>query len=753
MLQALSLVAAWSLGLAVPIVSRAESAPSDQATTSFDSVIGEYCLHCHSGDRPKGQFDMTNIGDGREARAAVLRAMRDRLRRGDMPPPGKERPDAETYAAAVAYLNAALDERAARASPGRPTIRRLNRVEFRNTVRDLIGVDVDVASALPADDVGEGFDQIGDVLSMAPTLLEKYLDIAERAALRAWPDVLSPTEREFAGEQLVVRSGGRAMAHEAVVWSAGEASVAYDAPRGGRYRIRVNGFGDQAGPEPVKIAVKIGKERIEYFDLPEKRESPGERTCEVTFEIGRRDVAVEFLNDFYREDLPEGRRDRNLHVLGITIIGPLDAATPTREALSLAGRAPTLDAFSLSLLGRAFRRPPTDAEVTEFVGRVRRAVPSDAAWPLVARTALTAALVDPRFLFRVEADPADGAAVRALDDYEIATRLSYACWSSMPDAELFEAARRGELRSRDGRRAALSRLLDDPRSLALAENFGQQWLLIRNVDERQPDARRFPGVDPALLRDMKAETTLFVDRMLRQGRPLRELLIADWTYLNDRLARHYGIDGVDGDWMRLVHIGDRRVPGILGHGSMLVATSNPTRTSPVKRGKWVLDALLDAPPAPPPPGVPPLPDKVAAAGATSMRELLARHRADPACAACHQRMDSYGLALETLDAVGRERFAEQGDAIDATADLPGGRHVNGPRELSAMLSDDPALVRSVVRHLFVYALGRPMTEADDAVVDSMARHLTPQSSLADALAAIVESDAFRLRAAAQEATR
>jgi hypothetical protein len=279
----------------------------------------------------------------------------------------------------------------------------------------------------------------------------------------------------------------------------------------------------------VKIAIKAAKERVAYFDIPEKRSAPGQRVCEATLSAGKRRVSAEFLNDFYREDLPPAQRDRNLHVVELALEGPIDVVEPTREVLTMGEEWPILEPFVERLLDRGFRRPTTEEERAEFTRRVRAALPDEAPWPAVARTAITAVLVDPRFLFRVERDPESSKAPRPLDGFEIAARLSYACWSSMPDEALFDAARRGDLASADGVRKALARLLSDPRSLALAERFGQQWLLVSGVDEKQPDQQRFPGVDTALLRDMKAETTLFIDRLIREKRPLRELLLADWT--------------------------------------------------------------------------------------------------------------------------------------------------------------------------------------------------------------------------------
>ncbi|MBL9149368.1 MAG: DUF1592 domain-containing protein [Phycisphaerae bacterium] len=745
---AVAAVSLWAFGnveqTAIPAAPRPD--------VDVASVIDRYCLDCHSETRPKAGFSLEGARDPvRDLDPAKLRILRDRFRRHDMPPEGEPGPSNAEYAAVVAALDRELDRRAEAAPPGRTTLRRLNRVEFRNSVRALTGVDVAVASALPADDVGEGFDHIGDVLSMSPVLLEKYFDIAERTALQAWPDRVERTVITRAASELEVQGGGRVTDRLALVWSAGAAVATFDVPRAGRYRLRVDLGGDQAGGEPVKVAFVVGKKRVAHFDIPERRQEPGARTADVALEGGTQRVGVEFLNDFFDEKLPEGKRDRNLVVAAMTLDGPIDTAAPTRELRALAGDDPAIDAFVDALLPRAFRRPVTDEERAEFAATVAAAVGPEAGSGARVRAAITAALVDPRFLFRVERDPEPGNAERALSPHELATRLSYACWSSSPDAELLAAAGRGELGDDASLARELQRLLDDPRSIALAEHFGQQWLLVRAIEGKELDPGQFPGATPALLGDMKAETTLFLDRMLRENRPLRELLTADWTYLNRRLAEHYGIDGVDGDWLRPVHVGDARVPGLLGHGSVAVATSNPTRTSPVKRGKWVLEALLDAPPPPPPPGVPALAEREARGTGRSMREMLAAHRADPGCASCHVRMDGLGLVLETIDPVGRERATIDGAAIDAKATLPGIGTIDGPRALAAALSNDPDVVRSIVRHMYVYLLGRAMTTDDEPIVDRIARSLSLDATFRDVIRSIVLSRPFRHRAAAKEA--
>ncbi|MCL4209321.1 MAG: DUF1592 domain-containing protein, partial [Phycisphaerales bacterium] len=356
------------------------------------------------------------------------------------------------------------------------------------------------------------------------------------------------------------------------------------------------------------------------------------------------------------------------------------------------------------------------------------------------RTAVTAMLVSPRFLYRPE--PSSGRP-RDLDGYELATRLSYFLWSSGPDEELLKAAGSGELNSPQGLEQHATRLLADPRSIALAENFATQWLQIRDLPQRSPDPARFPGVDASLLSAMQAETILLFDAVLRENRSVRDLLACDFTFLNERLARHYGIPGVRGEHMRRVRLPRGMTGGVIAHAGVLTATSNPTRTSPVKRGKWVLEALLDDAPPPPPPGA----DSFEAARdktrARTVREVLAQHRADPNCSVCHRRMDALGFALEHFDPVGRYRATDSGLPVDSLGELPDGRTLRGMDDLQKLLLTDQAYLRSLARHLLTYALGRGVMDADEPLVARLVEALEQEPTVASLVRAIVRSDAFR----------
>ncbi len=724
--------------------------PHRSDLAALASAMNTWCVDCHAEDDPEAGLDLSRLStDPESASASVLRRVRDRLQRRDMPPiddPGP-RPDPESYVDLVHVANGELDRRAGTAAAVAPTLRRLNNVEYRNSVFDLTGVDVDADAILPADDVGEGFDSIGSVLSLSPLALEKYLSIAERVAIEAVPLEAPAAARRVEGSDLTVVGGGQARDGGALVWSRGSAEHEFRLPRPGRYRIAFEGWGMQAGPDPVRVAIVAGpapRRVLAEFDLPETREKPGRRETEAIVESGESAIGVAFINDFVDRSLPAGAQDRNLVVTAIEVEGPLDEVAPTPQVAEMRRTGERREDFARALARRAFRRPADEAAVASLLDAASGLEDESEA----QRAMLVRALVDPRFLYRLEAEPAAGA-VRPLDGFEVAVRLSYLLWASMPDERLFAAAAAGALDTEHSLLVEVDRMIDSPRSIALSERFGQQWLHISAVETRMPAPEILDLASPLervmLLEDLKGQTTLFLDAILRENRPVEDLLTAEWTYLNERLARHYGIGGVRGSHLRRVDVGRWRPPGLLGHGSVLLATSNPTRTSPVKRGKWVLESLLDSPPPPPPPDVPTLADRRAAGDRETAREQLARHRSDPNCAGCHVRMDQLGLAFEGFDAVGRRRISDGAAPIDATGRLPDGRVFDGPWELAAVLREDPAFRRSIVKHLMVYALGRGLVGDDEATVDHIARSIDAPS-LRDLVKAIVASEQFRHRA-------
>jgi len=513
-------------------------------------------------------------------------------------------------------------------------------------------------------------------------------------------------------------------------------------PRDGEYLLRTRTFGDQAGTDPARAAFRIAREEKLRFDVPATKDKPQESELRCQVKAGRRRVAVSFLNDFWKPDDPDPtQRDRNLTVEWLEVVGPLDAPVFSafqRGWLDPKTRGSQRDVVA-NLARRAWRRPVASGELDRLMTLAK----GEKSFEDGVRTALAAVLVSPHFLFLVERD-ADGK-LRELNAFELAARLSYALWSSMPDDELARAADDGSLSKPDVLREQVRRMLRDPRASALSRNFGGQWLQTRNLDSVTPDALRFPGFDAELATAMRSEAELFFDAIVREGRSVREFLDADFTFVNERLAKHYGMAGVRGDEMRRVPV-DRRVRGgVLGMAGVLTVTSNPTRTSPVKRGKWILDNLLAAPTPPPPPGVGVIDETSTASGAASLRERLEEHRKNPDCGACHSRLDPLGFGLENFDATGAWRGSDEGHVVDASGVLPDGRRFEGLTGLKGVLGRDDAFVRCMVEKLMTYSLGRGLRRRDRPVVDGIAQSLEFDPTFEDVIQAIVQSEPFRRR--------
>ncbi len=500
------------------------------------------------------------------------------------------------------------------------------------------------------------------------------------------------------------------------------------------------------------MSFDANEKQLARFEVEAVRGASREYSAHAHLAAGRQRIAATFLNDYYKPDDPDpGQRDRNLYVEWIELEGPVDVPIVSSfQRTELGGlREANLAAALQKLATRAWRRPASDADVE----RLLALSPAKDAPFLRLRTALVAILSSPRFLFRLEPDPPGlkPGSPRALDGWELAARLSYLVWSSTPDAELSDLAARGALGDDATLARELERMLADPRSGELVRGFALQWLELEPLARAAPDAARFPRFDDALRDSMRAETEAFVEAVLRERRPLGELLDADFSFVDERLARLYGIPGVRGSELRRVRVDRERRGGLLGQASVLTVTSNPTRTSPVKRGKWILEVLLDAPPPPPPPGVGVLEDTAKKLAEASLRERLELHRAKPECAVCHDRLDPLGLALENYDAIGAWRESEAGKPIDSSGVLPDGRRIQGRAGLVSALLDDGALARSLARRLLVYALSRELGSDDERALRAMARDLGgPKTTLYDVLRAIVLSEPFRTTRVAEE---
>ncbi len=785
------------IGRGLPIaVALAVSPVAHGAGTSDDLALPEFvdifCLDCHRGASAVGNVDLSSLAASPDDPALdpdLLRRVRDRLRARDMPPIDvsltleeriADRPTENEYRTAVDSLGLELARRADGAGVPGVVLRRLNRREFAAAIDGVFGVAIDPA-VLPADDIGHGFDHLGEVLSTSPLLVEKILDLAESIARRAIidastaiPEVRSiPLDRTRGG---AVRGGGAWLA------SRGEVAADVELPRPGRYRAEFDLGGQQAGSEPVRFALRLDRATQTEVAVPETPGAPATHVFEFESDRSAVRIGAAFLNDYYAPENPDpSQRDRNAVVTAIRLAGPLDPGEPTPIQRQLDGwmregdlRTGTARA-ARRLLEQCWCRPiPQDEayRVADLVIDAARASDSEdgaggrASRPRTAavqQALVVYAIASPEFLYRIErARPgaeiaADG--TEPIDGHAVAARLGAFLRGGLPDERLLEAARRGRLDDVEGIRREVRRLLrgDAPRSLG--ERFAVQWLHVDGVERLEPDPSRYGEVDAATLADMREETIRAFAEIVEEDRPITDLFQSSTTWLSPRLARHYGLDAdsidfesraVDG--FAKVDLADLGVAhadlGVLRHASVLASTSNPGRTSPVKRGKWVLESLLDSPPPPPPPGVAQLPDKAdPTAEHASLRAMLEAHRADPDCAACHVRMDAIGFALEPFDGVGRWRQDDDGTPIDALATFPDGSTADGPLDLREVLVRDPALRRSFAKHLLVYALGRGPEWRDEPLIDEIAQVLETTPTVAAAVEAIAISDAFRRRPA------
>ncbi len=742
-------------------------APAQQSRDwgEMGDLLSRHCGDCHDESTKKGGLDLWALPGGADPQGLwMLAQMRDRVRSGEMPPPDKSELGAAERARLQEWLTAAVlrEAPALPPEPGRVTVRRLSRTHYENSIRDLFGVRTAKTAAFPQDDLGYGFDSIGDAVSFSTLHLETYLAAAADVAAQVidTEDPARPTARRFPGENLALVRGpgfGQDGGH-ANLYTRAEVGQTVTLPRDGVYELRISCWGDQAGDEPCRMLVRLDDRDLDEIEVPERRATVKKITLPVTG--GERRIGLGFVNDFYDPQNPDPkRRDRNLRIEWLEVVGPTDV----RQVPAAGAWLPALDAgkgrpaararpIVRELLLRVFRRPPAQAEIDRLAALVDGAVQRGETFAQGLRLALQAALASPHFLFRIEAGGTEGkaGAPAPLGGHALATRLAYLLWSSTPDAALLERARQGGLDSADAVAAVAGRMLADPRADALATDFAAQWLELRALQERSPDPAAFPGFDDALKAALRRETELLFLAVLREDRDVRDLLDCDFTHVDQRLARFYGIPGGFGaDFQRVELPPELRARGgVLGHASIHAITANPTRTSPVKRGKWVLENLLDAPPPPPPPGNDSFTGAEAVGTARGLREQMALHRDKAACRGCHVRMDALGLALEHYDAIGRRRSEDAGGAIDASAELPDGRRIDGLAGLKAALRDDPAFVRALLHKLFVYAVGRAAAPADRVRLWLLAEEFAgrPKVTLRDLVLAIVRLPAFTQRA-------
>ena len=749
--------------VAVPTV-RAQGQRTEQtgAGDILETTVTRYCLGCHNDRTLTAGLTLAGVDAANvAAQAPVLEKVLRKLRAGEMPPPGRPGPDAGTAARLVSWLETELDRVAAlQPTPGAPAIHRLNRPEYRNAVRDLLGLDLDHARDLPADDSGYGFDNISDVLTVSPLHIEKYLAAARRASRLA---IGTMTPRPVV-EKHSPRPGTRNEEIDGLPPNLrGGLLFRHFFPFDADYSLTVRVRGRRAPGLPApRVDLRVDGRRVRMLaaDFDAEEANQGTRNLEVRLPLpaGDHEIAAGILTEYATTEGSDAREVNGVSVEYVLVGGPFAAGGPgeseSRRRIfrcrPAAGEAeePCARQILRALARRAYRRPVSGADIDPLIDLFTVGRRDGASFDDGIEMALSGVLVSPNFLFRTARAPDAGApgAVYRIADIDLASRLSFFLWSSIPDDELLGLAEDGRLGDAGVVEAQIARMLADPRARALVENFGGQWLQLRNVADWAPDPERFTQFDEALRYAFQRETELFLEHLIRDDRSVLALLDADYTFLNERLAEFYGIDGVEGGYFRQVPLEGTARGGILTQGSVLMVTSYPTRTSPVLRGKWVLENLLGAPPPPPPADVPALDDN-AGTSAGSLREALERHRASPACAVCHARLDPIGFALENFDAVGRYRTEDDGVPVEASGALPDGTLVDGPHGLrEILLSRRQEFVETLADRLLTYALGRGLESYDRPAVRQIRRRVEADDYRFSVLVtAIVESVPFRQR--------
>jgi mono/diheme cytochrome c family protein len=718
-------------------------------------ILSQTCQTCHNERLISGGLNIAPYLD-----SSSLTTQRDgwdhilaKLEAGEMPPKGASRPPSEKIDALVKYVRGELDriDRSVKPDPGRVVAHRLNRNEYANTVRDLLGVDFHADEEFPVDDSGYGFDNIGDVLTVSPTLMQRYLSAAERIALRAVGGDPLPKPGFFSRRDRVQRIDASAVQLQEI--------VDYDAD----YVVRVNLTGHRGTQDkPVTLVISVDGKPLRTVSVPvqisavNQQGGATQRSVEeakVFLSANDHVFRAEFVNDEALKDIPENARfnnNRNIYPETIEIAGPFPPSEPHSVEKKVllcdpASGAACVDRILTSLARRAYRRPVSKTEVGDLMRIFDQAKTSGYTPAQSLQFAISAALVSPNFLFRVERDPKPGAIAR-ISDIELASRLSYFLWSSMPDDELLRLGERDKLHTPSVLETQVKRMIDDPKSSAFADNFSGQWLETRSLDAIRPDAMKFPEWSPALKDAMRTETRMFFESMLRENRPISDFIDGKYTFLNERLAKHYGIPNVTGQEFRRVELTTEQRSGVFTQASVLAVTSYPSRTSVVLRGKYLLENVLNAPPPPPPANVPPL-NEEAVGAARSLRQQMEQHRADPTCASCHSRMDPLGFALENYDAIGRWRTQDGKFPIDPSGALPNGKTFSGPAAMKALLKENlPEFARGLSQKMLTYALGRGIETYDRVAVSDLVRQTAQQDYRLQALIeAIIRSAPFQQR--------
>lgn len=788
---------AVTLGLVLVLPEHTNSrTPPRPAPAELNAVVKQYCGRCHNPTAKRGNLSLSAFDVGTApAQSEVAEKVIAKLRSGMMPPPGSARPAPDTIAALVQSLELQLDSAfAANPNPGHRTFQRLNRAEYRASVKQLLGLELDAGIYLPPDTKSDNFDNIADVQALSPTLLDGYLRAASDIS---WLAMGNPRASAASHTYTVPKTASQVEHVEGTPFGTrGGISVEHIFPADGEYRFTMNFFHETTGAfagglaRGEKLEVSIDGERAALLDIDRFMHASDPNGVSMSTEpvrvtAGPHRVSAAFVPPGFQgvvQDLISPLKyslssTSNAtaygfsllpHLRDVTVKGPFVTTgvseTPVRRRLltcrpaTPAQARPCAQSIIMRLATEAYRRSLTDEDRRGLMS-LYDAASADGGFEAGVRGALEGLLASPDFVFRFERAPADATAGKAyrLRDIDLASRLSFFLWSSPPDRALLAAAQRGALSQPAGLEREVRRMLADPRASALSTRFAAQWLRLPDLDIVQPDVRQYPDFDEQLRRAMRRETEIFFDDLVRGDRNVLDLYRADYTFVNERLAQHYGIPNVAGDQFRRVQYSDTLRRGLLGHASVLTLTSHATRTSAVERGKWVMEVLLNSPPPPPPPGVPDLEATPGNQGARllTVRERMEEHRKNPACSSCHKMMDPIGLAMEQFDVTGRVRLRDNGMPIDSRGDLWDGTKAQNLNQLqAALLRREETLLRTFTRNLMAYAVGRRVEAYDMPTVRQIVRDAAAQDHKMSAyILGVVRSPAFRMQRVEDAATK
>jgi Protein of unknown function (DUF1592)/Protein of unknown function (DUF1588)/Protein of unknown function (DUF1587)/Protein of unknown function (DUF1585)/Protein of unknown function (DUF1595) len=764
--------------------------PAFATEQSQRAFLNQYCAYCHndqtkSGSMSLSKFDLVHITRNGDLPEKMIK----KVRVGLMPPPGMPRPKPAVLNAFAASLETAIDREAVlHPDPGRPPLHRLNRTEYANSVRDLLNVDVDVSSLLPADDMSHGFDNMADALAISPALMEGYIRAAGRISREAVGD---PAARAITQTYSLPRVANQLRHVEGTpLGTRGGISVVHDFPADGEYVFKLGLYyaatgalygQNQGKGQMIEVAVNGARAALIEINPSITLAKDGIKTDPIHVKAGPQRISASFVQKFDGpiEDeyhmveqtlvdtqigsLPGMTTIPHLHEFSVT--GPVKVEgvsdTPSRRKILSCHPAPGADEIPcakqiISALARQAWRRPVDANDLEALLSFYQSGKNEGGFETGVRTAIQAILANPEFVIRFERVPAGVAPGRNfhISDLELASRLSFFLWSSPPDDQLISLAAENKLRDPITLEKQVKRMLADPRSEALTDNFAVEWLHLQNLKGVNPDLFLFPNFDRTLTDSMRRETQLLFDNVMREDRPVTELLTANYTFVDERLAKHYGIPNIMGNRFRRVPVTDPNRYGLLGHGSILTLTSYAIRTSPVQRGKYVMEVLLGTPPPPAPPNVPALPENADsrtghAEKFLSVRQRMEEHRSNAACAGCHKMMDPIGFSLENFDAVGVWRTNDSGFRIDPAGQMFDGAKLDGPASLrQAILNHSDAFISTFTENLLAYGLGRVIDASDMPAVRAIDRAVAARNNqFSSFVLAIVKSEPFQYRRA------